>query len=169
MLPGSPGDKGCPPYEESSPPQEESNEEAPDLEAGEIDQAGETASLAAQEEGPFYFLSIDTWPVEEGVRFLLNAFCPRHRAAYQDLIDTFDPADLRPADLRALAELLLHACGNEPGFARRGALMARVRLALLQARGEPLGLAELAERTGLKLNGLRGRIKEKAGKWVEIY
>ncbi len=103
------------------------------------------------------------------MRFLLNGFCSHHRAAYQDLIEAFASPDLRPGDLRALAELLLHACGSEPGFTRRGALMARVRLALLQARGEPLSLAELAERTGLKLNGLRGRIKDKAGKWIEIY
>jgi hypothetical protein len=139
-------------------------------EGGPTSRQAEAARTAEPvEEGPFYFLSIENWPIEEGVRFLLNSFCPRHRAEYQDLLAAFDRAALRPIDLRALAELLLHACGSEPEFARQGALMARVRLALLQARGEPLSLEELAKRTGLKYSGLRGRIKAKAGLWVEIY
>lgn len=119
-------------------------------------------------EGPYYFLSLDTWPLAEGARFLLNAFCPRHLAEYRDLVGTLNFSALQPADLRALAELLLHTCGNEPEFATQGALMARVRLALLQARGEPLSIEQLAERTGLKRHGLQGRIKEKAGRWIEI-
>lgn len=119
-------------------------------------------------EGPFYFLNLDQWPVEEGIRFLLNAFCPAHQEKYRDLMNSFSMESLRPADLRALAELLLHACGDEPDFARHGALMARVRLALLQARGEPLSLQELAARTGFKTAGLRGRIRHKAHPWVII-
>lgn len=120
------------------------------------------------EESPYYFLSPDTWPVGVGVRFLLSAFCPQHREQYHDLMSEFDPDSLRPVDLRALAELLLHACGGEPDFSRRGALMNRVRLALLHARGEPLSLTQLAEQTGLKRTGLRGRIKQKAYPWIEI-
>lgn len=119
-------------------------------------------------EGPYYILNLDQWPVEEGVRFLLNAFCPAHREKYQDLMSNFSIEALRPADLRALAELLLHACGDEPDFARHGSLMTRVRLALLQARGEPLSIKDLAARTGFKLPGLRGRIRQKARPWVII-
>lgn len=133
--------------------------------------AVETNALAGPTEGeagPYYFLSLENWPVNEGVHFLLHAFCSRHQAEYRDLVQSFDTDDLRPADLRALAELLLHACGSEPDFAQRGALMTRVRLALLQAGGEPLSLKEIARRTGLKPLGLQGRIKEKAGRWVEI-
>lgn len=117
---------------------------------------------------PYYILNLDQWPVEEGVRFLLNSFCPAHREKYQDLMSHFSIEALRPADLRALAELLLHTCGDEPDFARHGSLMTRVRLALLQARGEPLSIKDLAARTGFKLPGLRGRIRQKARPWVII-
>jgi hypothetical protein len=133
---------------------------------------GQTADIAvetAAEEGLYYFITIENWPIDEGARFLLNSFCPKHRDEYHDLFSAFDRATLRPIDLRALAELLLHACGDEPDFTRQGALMARVRLALLRAHGEPLSLEDLAQQTGLKLSGLRGRIKAKAGRWVEIW
>ena len=143
-------------------------DEEPPLDIPLAEDTGETHIIAAEDEGPYYFLNLDAWPLAEGARFLLNAFCMHHRAQYGDLMDLFAPDTVRAADLRALAEFLLHTCGDEPGFAQRGALMARVRLALLQARGEPLSLAELSDRTGLKQTGLRGRIKQKAAPWVEI-
>jgi hypothetical protein len=117
-------------------------------------------------EGHQYLLTIDSWPVMEGARFLVNAFCYGHRAEYWDLISSIDPQTLSHADLRALAELLLHACGQEPDFARRGSLLDRVRLALLQAGGEPLSLNEVSHTTGLKTHGLHGRIKSKSGNWL---
>lgn len=123
---------------------------------------------AETRDGPYYFLSLETWPVAEGIRFLRNAFCRQHRGQYLDLVEAFNPQTLTPADLRALAELLLHTCGDEPDFARRGSLMARVRLALLQARGEPLVLDQIAQATGLKQTGLHGRIKDKAENWIMI-
>jgi hypothetical protein len=129
---------------------------------------GDADPSAEESDGPYYFLDLEHWAVDKGVRFLLSSFCPAHRAQYIDLMTDFSSDTLRPADLRALAELLIHACGDEPDFARRGALMARVRLALLQARGEPLSLKELAAKIGLKITGLRGRIKHKAHPWVVI-
>lgn len=125
----------------------------------------------AAEEQPetlYYFLTLDQWPVEEGVRFIKKSFCPQHAAEYQDLIDSISPASYSAADLRALVELLLVSCGDEPDFSQRGALMDRVRLALLKEKGEPLTLDQIAARTGLKQTGLQGRIKAKAGRWVEI-
>ncbi len=71
-------------------------------------------------------------------------------------------------DLRALAELLLFTCGNEENFARRGSLMTRVRLALLEARGQSLSISALSTATGLKQHGLQGRIKAKADRWGVI-
>jgi hypothetical protein len=117
-------------------------------------------------EGHHYLLTVDSWPVMEGARFLVNAFCNAHQAEYWDLISSIDPRNLSHADVRALAELLLHTCGQESDFARRGSLLDRVRLALLQACGEPLSLDELSRATGLKAHGLHGRIKSKAGNWL---
>ncbi len=158
-------DQKAPVLEPSRPP-------APALEApvsGENVNDPAPGDLPTETEGPYYLLDLDNWPVNEGVRFLLNAFCPRHRQKYHELMSAFDPNQLRPADLRALTELLLFACGSEPDFARRGSLMTRVRLALLQAQGEVLSLQQIAKLTDLKLTGLQGRIKQKAVPWVATF
>jgi len=102
------------------------------------------------------------------VHFLNQAFCTAHLAEYKDLLDLVDAENPALEDLRALADLLLHTYAEEEQFARRGSLMTRVRLALLQARGEPVCLSELAKATGLKKHGLQGRIKAKAGPWLVI-
>lgn len=119
-------------------------------------------------EEPHYFLDLNRWPIEEGIRFLIKSFCQIHRSEYQDLIDLIDPAKANREDLRALAELLLYTCSGEENFARRGSLLTRVRLTLLQARGELVSLSGLAQAAGLKKHGLQGRIKAKANHWVEI-
>ena len=126
-------------------------------------------AIKAEEQVPYYYLSMDSWPVAEGIRFLRNSFCPKHREEYSDLINAYPPEDLSPADLWAMAELLLHACGSEPDFARTGSLMNRVRMALLQERGDPLSITELADRTGYKLSGMQGRLRAKAQPWVGIF
>ncbi len=128
----------------------------------------EELSFIGQAEEPHYFLDLDHWPPEEGIRFLARSFCPSHRAEFKDLIDLANSEKSTADNLRALAELLLYSCSHEDNFARRGSLMTRVRLALLQARGEPLSLSGLAEATGLKRHGLQGRINAKAGRWVAI-
>jgi hypothetical protein len=120
------------------------------------------------EQNPYYYLTLENWPLVEGFRFLANSFCDQHNAQIQEILKDIEPETIRSADLRALADLLLNTCGDEPDFARRGALMTRVRLALLQAEGNPLSLTELAHQTDLKPIGLRGRIKAKAGKWAGI-
>lgn len=126
---------------------------------------GTTTNSNPQNQEIHYILDLDQWPMGEGIRFLAQSFCPRHRIEYKDLIDLINPKKAAADDLRALAELLLFACGNEEDFARRGSLMAQVRLALLQARGKPLSIGDLSTITGLKRNGLQGRIKAKAGRW----
>ncbi len=117
---------------------------------------------------PAYRLTLQSWPLEAGVHFLLSAFCDSHGKEFKETYHLFGKEDLRPADLEELAAALLSSCGDEPDFARRGSLMKRVRLALLQAGDQPLTLSSLAERTGLTLRGLHGRIKAKAVPWLEI-
>ena len=117
---------------------------------------------------PSYRLTLQSWPLEAGVHFLLSAFCDFHGKEFKDLYHSVGGEDLRPADLEELVDALLSSCGNEPDFARRGSLMKRVRLALLQVGDQPLTLSSLAERTGLPLRGLHGRIKTKAAPWIEI-
>lgn len=131
------------------------------LQAVPAEKKAETA-----EREPIYTLNVSGWPVEEGARFLLQAFCRKHRAEHHDLVDLNQPA-LKPGDLEVLAAILLETCGAEPDFAQRGSLMDKVRLALLQAGGS-LTMSQLAERTGLRVTGLRGRIKEKARTWIRI-
>jgi hypothetical protein len=117
---------------------------------------------------PAYRLTLDTWPVEAGVRFLLQSFCIDHRETFVTLIQEFDPHTMQSADLRVLAAYLISTCGEEPGFTRQGSLMDRIRLTLLKARGEPLPLSQIVSETGLNATGLQGRIKDKAAPWVEI-
>ena len=106
------------------------------------------------------------WPPAEGAKFLSGAFCPQHRAGAAALLHGAQP--LRPADLSALASLLVASCGAEPNFGKQGSLMDRVRLALLKAKGAWLSIEQLAAATDLPLVGLHGKIKKKAEKWVEF-
>ncbi len=115
-----------------------------------------------------YVLSFSTWPVRQGMRFLLGACCPLHRPMIQSLLDVFDPADFQERDMRALAALLLDSCGDEPDFLGRGSLMDRARLALLQARGQPLTLEEIARVTRLHLPELRRKMNRAIDRWVKL-
>jgi hypothetical protein len=117
---------------------------------------------------PLYFLELDNWPLVEGARFLVRSFCPTHQAEFQDMLQSLDMQNIKPADIRALAELLLISCSLEPGFSTRGALMNRVRLALLKAKGEWLTLSSLSAAIGLPAVGLHGKIKKKAAPWLSI-
>lgn len=119
--------------------------------------------------GYTYATNFDDWPLQEGARFLRRAFCETHRVEYQDLLRSVDYQALQPADLRAIAELLRYACGQEPGFARRGSFADRVRLALINAPSPRLTLAEIAQQTDLPLPGLHRKIKNKVGRWVQIF
>jgi hypothetical protein len=115
-----------------------------------------------------YRADIDSWPPGEGVRFLKHAFCSAHRKEYQDLLGAIDYNAIKPADLRAVAELLLYACGAEVDLARRGSTMDRVRMAILLNGGKELTITEIAAITGLKQIGLHRKIKEKAGRWISL-
>lgn len=117
---------------------------------------------------PAYCLSLETWPLDRGVRFLVNSFCRQHRDEYLELYRSVNPEDLRFADLVELVNALKNTCGTEPGFAARGSLLDRVRLALILCPDEAVPLSEIAKKTGLNEVGLQGRIKEKAKGWLRI-
>ena len=86
----------------------------------------------------------------------------------QSLLDVFDPADFQERDLRALAALMLDICGDEPDFMARGSLMDRARLALLQARGQPLTLDEIARKARLHKPELRRKLNHAVDRWVKL-
>jgi hypothetical protein len=118
---------------------------------------------------PVYRLALENWPLENGLRFLLDAFCPAHQAEENWLLyRSLSASEIQSDDLRDLANLLRQRCGSEAGFAQQGSLMKRVRLALIQAEDQQLSLPELIEATSLNARGLQGRIREKASPWLEI-
>jgi hypothetical protein len=117
---------------------------------------------------PVYYLDLDHWPLSEGIRFLKQSFCPDHRKEYQDLLGAIDYTAVKPADLRAVAELLLYTCGSESSLPCHGSTMDRVRIALLLSGGSPLSLNEISQLTGLKPVGLSRKLKEKGGRWLRI-
>ncbi len=117
---------------------------------------------------PRYVLTLESWPLQAGLRFLVEAFCDEHGEEYRKLYSAFQADELSTNDLIQLAETLLKLCGDEPDFSQRGALMKRVRLALLKASEHSLNLSQLTQETGLSPKGLQGRIKDKAGDWLQI-
>jgi hypothetical protein len=123
-----------------------------------------------QPAGPqsLYRLTLTDWPVVSGMRFLIDSFCEEHRPEYAHLVENLVPEEFDSAHLEILAGLLLESCGKEPGFARSGPPMKRVRLALLKAGDARLTLAQLADKTGLNAFGLAGKIRQKSKGWLEI-
>ena len=115
-----------------------------------------------------YVLTISSWPLDAGVRFLLNSFCSTHRPQFIDMLESFERSQLRPQDLVVLAEFLRVTCSTEPEFTHRGSLMDRVRLALLKADETGLDLDTLAIEIDGKPEGLQGRIKRKANGWLSV-
>ena len=115
-----------------------------------------------------YYLTLSSWPVNAGIRFLLASFCSIHRPQFINLLESFDLSQLRSEDLIVLADYLRTTCSVEPDFTHRGSLMDRVRLALLKAGDTGLDLAALAAETDIKPEGLGGRIKRKANGWLCI-
>ncbi len=115
-----------------------------------------------------YRLSIHTWPVAEGLRFLKTSVCKQHRGQLLEQLEGFSVEELRPADLEDLAKILLLCCASEPNFICRGSFMDRVRLALLVAGPGGLSLYQLAASTGLPSEGLHRHIKQKGAGWLEI-
>jgi hypothetical protein len=123
--------------------------------------------VAASETQPTYRLTLESWPLEAGVRFLVESFCPQHGAEYRDLYRSLKGTPLVQADLVQMAAALVASCGTESGFAARGSLIDRVRLALLLSPNEDVPLSVVAERTGYSPKGLHGRIKDKARGWLK--
>lgn len=112
-------------------------------------------------------LTVDTWPAQPGAKFLKESFCSRHYPEVSILFKDAQP--LTSQDLPVLAEFLLEHCGAEGDFVRRGGcLMDRVRLALLRAVGLQLTFAEIAAQTGDSLSDVRRKVRQGAGRWVEI-
>ncbi|HMN59642.1 MAG TPA: NYN domain-containing protein [Anaerolinea sp.] len=149
-------------------------EDTPSLDEPLVDSepVDESAQVPEPEPAPgpalttWYRADPAAWPPAEGARFLAGAFCGRHRADAAALVHGGQV--LRPADLTALAALLVSTCGDEADFCARGSLMDRVRLALLKAKGDWVSLEALARAIRLSPVGLQGKIKKKAEKWVEI-
>jgi hypothetical protein len=147
-------------------PESAAAEDNPSLIAEESIRAAEEQAPAMDE--PRYRLSLEGWPVQAGVRFLTQSFCKQHCAEQKERIDALSGPSATYNDLLALAELLAATCADEPGFASQGSLMDRVRLALLRAPQHTLPLSALISQTGVNPSGLRRRLKEKAGDWIEI-
>jgi hypothetical protein len=132
-------------------------------------QPSATTPASIQLKETIYRLVIEKWPVEAGLKFLMDSFCAQHRNEHQELMVDFAPESLRSSDLITLASFLVDSCSEEPDFVQRGgSLMDKIRLALLKAGGDGLTLPQLAAKTGFRLNGLHGRIKERGKNWVEI-
>ena len=124
--------------------------------------------LDAVEAQPAYRLTLESWPLEKGVRFLVDSFCPEHGAEYRELYRSLKDHPLFQHDLYELANALVKYCGEEPEFATRGSLIDRLRLALLLSPEQDVPLEIILKRTGLPARGLQGRIKEKARGWLKI-
>ncbi len=118
-------------------------------------------------EGPRYRIDFGTWPLTAGRRFLIDSFCPLHRAEIADLLSAFDEASFTHHDLQALAEILLARCGREPDFVRGGSLMDRARRVLLLAGDRATALMTIARTTGRAPSELRRKLRQNEGKWVQ--
>jgi hypothetical protein len=112
-------------------------------------------------------LTLHTWPVQQGAKFLQESFCPEHFAGVADLF--LKDVPFKSADLPFLANLLFEHCANEADFiSRGGSLMDRLRLALLKSAGMSLTFSEAAQATGDNLSNLRHKARQNAGRWVAI-
>jgi len=135
--------------------------------AGAPDSSAPASSAVPPALPSHYRLTLETWPVSQGARFLSQSFCPFHWAEVAPLVGPL--ASLQAADLPVLAGLLLDCCGQESDFVRRGgSLMDRVRLALLQAGPGGLSLPELVRLTGAAPAALERKLHRSEGKWLRV-
>lgn len=121
----------------------------------------------ASQEIQIVHLTLSTWPLLPGGKFLKESFCPVHYPEVSGIFKDSPPLNLE--DLPVLAEFLLGHCGSEADFIQRGGcLMDRVRLALMQASGMQLTFQEIAALTGDSLSDIRRKARQSAGRWVKI-
>jgi len=127
------------------------------------------AEFTAESKGEkcIFHLTLKTWPLEKGVKFLRESFCKEHFDQVAPLFENV--GNLVPGDLFALAALLAESCAREPDFVSRGgSLMDRVRLALLQAPGYYLTLEELVLLAGAHKSDIKRKARSSGANWLEI-
>ena len=111
-------------------------------------------------------INIDHWPVKEGIHFLIQSACPRHR---QRLVNMELDETLAPdKKLNEIFKLFLYLCRAEKDLLERGgSLMDQAKLLLIKKYPNPILLEDLEH--SIKTNaGLKSKLNKNNGKWVEL-
>ncbi|MEI7849645.1 MAG: NYN domain-containing protein [Chloroflexota bacterium] len=112
-------------------------------------------------------ISINNWPIKEGMAFLINSACTRHKPQLRSL--SLNNHLATRDDLIAVYKLFLQMCKTEEGLIKRGGcLMDDVKLILIRNYPNPMEYQTLEKSLGYK-SGLRNKIQRNNGKWVELF
>jgi hypothetical protein len=111
-------------------------------------------------------INIEQWPVKEGIHFLIQSACPRHRQrlANMDLDETLAPDE----KLNEIFKLFLYLCRGEKDLLERGgSLMDQTKLLLIKKYPNAINYEDLEH--SIKINaGLKSKLNKNNGKWVEL-
>ncbi|MEI7847486.1 MAG: NYN domain-containing protein [Chloroflexota bacterium] len=111
-------------------------------------------------------INIEQWPAKEGIHFLIQSACPRHRQRLvnMDLDETLAP----DKKLNEIFKLFLYLCRGEKDLLERGgSLMDQAKLLLLKKYPNPILLEDLEH--SIKISaGLKSKLNKNNGKWVEL-
>ncbi len=111
-------------------------------------------------------INLENWPAQEGMQFLIQSACTRHRHRLEVLAadESLSPGPR----LGKVFDLFIYLCSGEKDLVTRaGSLMDLVRLILIQKKTHSLEYSELESLVGIK-TGFKSKLKKNSGKWVEL-
>ena len=112
-----------------------------------------------------FVLNVENWPLQKGVRFILESACSVHQRELTAIIGNV--ATVTSKDLISALELFINLCRDEPDFiSRGGSLMDQVRLALIKEYPNPLTLAQIEQLMNRKTSGMQKKINNYSPLWL---
>lgn len=115
----------------------------------------------------FFRLNLPNWPVDKGIKFIIESACSEHRLKLIDLIGDINRASQQ--DMISLFDWLINFCRDEPDFVvRGGCMMDRIRLALIKRFPNPLTQKQIVEIMGGHTSGIKHKIQKNIPNWFEV-
>jgi hypothetical protein len=107
------------------------------------------------------------WPVEKGIKFIIDSACPNHQAELRVLIGDIHTASRD--DMMTLFHMFINLCQDEPDLIDRGgSLMDRIRLSLIKSYPDNLTEEQIKCNLSKKVSGITGKLQKNTPRWFGV-